>query len=180
MKDFINLMACADPQYMEPAHKCMDAFVAHLEHIGVEDHEQKRQIELTCCTFQLFQECIFTGKFFLGRRSLNYIRVFQRTNPTNQSSASKKINCPQRVVTADKAIDYVRTIINSMGGDLMDFMCGKYDSVPSCVAGFPKVMSGFKVISDKINNGTMKPKHNSPLKPMLQLFIKEQEEDLAS
>lgn len=59
--DFMKLMACADVQHMEPAHKCMDAFVAHLEHIGT--GAQNRQIELTCCAFQFFQECIFTGKF---------------------------------------------------------------------------------------------------------------------
>lgn len=53
-------MACADPLHMEPAHKCMDAFVAHLEHIG--NGAQNRQIELTCCTFQLFQDCIFSGR----------------------------------------------------------------------------------------------------------------------
>lgn len=60
-QDFLNLMACADLKYMEPAHKCMDAFIAHLEHIG--KGTQNRQIELSCCTFQLFQECIFTGEY---------------------------------------------------------------------------------------------------------------------
>lgn len=59
-RDFITLMACADLEYMEPAHKCMDAFIAHLEHVG--SGAQSRQIELTCCTFQLFQDCIFRGK----------------------------------------------------------------------------------------------------------------------
>lgn len=59
-RDFLNLMACADLKYMEPAHKCMDSFIAHLEHIG--QGSQNRQIELSCCTFQIFQDCIFTGK----------------------------------------------------------------------------------------------------------------------
>lgn len=136
-------MACADPEHMEPAHRCMDSFVAHLEDIG--EGDQKRQIELTCCTFQLFQECIFTS--------------------------SKQMKCPQRIVSTEKSIEYVKTIINSMGGDVMDFMCGRYDKISSCQAGYPKNMGRFKDISDRIQNGTMKPHSNSPLKPMLQLFI---------
>lgn len=60
-KDFLNLMACADLKYMEPAHKCMDGFIAHLEHIGT--GAQNRQIELTCCTFQVFQDCVFTSEY---------------------------------------------------------------------------------------------------------------------
>lgn len=146
--DFINLMACADSHHMEPAHKCMDSFVAHLEHIG--GGVQSRQIELTCCTFQLFQECIF--------------------------SASKKMDCPHRVVTAEKSIEYVKTIINSMGGDVMDFMCGKYDKISNCVAGYPVIMSQFREITEKILNGTMKARSNSPLRPMLQLFINNQDD----
>lgn len=147
-RDFLNLMACADAGHMEPAHKCMDAFVSHLEHIG--EGQQARQIELTCCTFQIFQDCIFT--------------------------ASKKMDCAHRVVTAEKSIEYVKTIINSMGGDMMDFMCGKYDKLSSCVAGYPVLMKEFASISDRIRNGTMKPQSNSPLKPMLQLFINGQDE----
>lgn len=67
-RDFINLMQCGDRQYMEPAHKCMDAFVAHLEHINQitnsnsQAESQNKQIEFVCCTFQLFQECVFEGK----------------------------------------------------------------------------------------------------------------------
>lgn len=147
-RDFLNLMACADAKHMEPAHKCMDSFVAHLEHIG--QGGQNRQIELTCCTFQIFQDCIFT--------------------------VSKKMNCAQRVVTAEKSIDYVKTIINSMGGDMMDLMCGKYDSIRACQNGYPKFMNQFKNITSKILDGSMRPQSSSPLKPMLQLFINQQDE----
>lgn len=59
-RDFLNLMTCADAKHMEPAHKCMDAFISHLEHVG--QGNQNRQIELTCCTFQIFTDCIYTGK----------------------------------------------------------------------------------------------------------------------
>lgn len=145
-KDFLNLMACADSKHMEPSHKCMDAFIAHLEHIG--RGNQNRQIELTCCTFQLFQDCIFT--------------------------ASKRMNCAQRIVTPEKSIEYVRTIINSMGGDVMDFMCGRYDSIQACKAGYSDWMRQFANISERIRNDTMRPVSGSPLKPMLQLFIDQQ------
>lgn len=141
-------MICADPVHMEPAHKCMDAFVANLEHIGAGN--QNRQIELTCCTFQLFQECIFT--------------------------ASTRMNCAERQVTAEKSNEYVRSIINSMGGDVMDFMCGRFDKLSNCLAGYPLQMNQFKQISSGVLNGTMKPQSSSPLKPMLQLFINGQEE----
>lgn len=147
-KDFLQLMACADPVHMEPAHKCMDAFVSNLEHIGA--GSQSRQIELTCCTFQVFQDCIFT--------------------------ASKKMNCAERQVTAEKSISYVRSIINSMGGDIMDFMCGRYDKLSNCLAGYSEQMNEFKRIHEKIQNGTLKPQSSSPLKPMLQLFINGQQE----
>lgn len=143
-------MACGDRQYMEPAHKCMDAFVGHLEHTNTANiKNQNKQIELTCCTFQLFQECIF--------------------------AASKRIDCPKRVVTSEQAIDYVKSIISSLGGDIMDFMCGRFDKVSSCVAGHPKIMKQYRDISAKVINGTMKSKHSSPLRPMLQLFIDAQE-----
>lgn len=86
------------------------------------------------------------------------------------------MQCPRRIFTADKAIEYVKTIINSMGGDMMDFMCGRYDKLSNCLAGYPMIMSEFKHITEKIQNGTMKPKSSSPLKPMLQLFIDQQEQ----
>lgn len=54
-------MACADRQHLEPTHRCMDSFIAHLEHVG--QGPQGRQIELTCCTFQLFQACIFDSEY---------------------------------------------------------------------------------------------------------------------
>lgn len=145
--DFLNLMACADLKHMEPAHKCMDAFIAHLEHIGT--GQQNRQIELTCCTFQLFQDCIFT--------------------------VSKRMKCAERKVTAEKSIDYVKTIINSMGGDMMEFMCGRYESVQACKAGYPKIMQEFGTISNRVFNSTLRPKSGSPLRPMLQLFIDSQQ-----
>jgi hypothetical protein len=153
--DFLNLMACADLKHMEPAHKCMDAFIAHLEHIGGNSAaasgggQQKRQIELACCTFQLFQNCIFT--------------------------VSKRMKCNERRVSADKSIEYVKSIINSMGGDMMEFMCGRYESVQACRAGYPKLMDEFLELSGRVNNGTLKPKSGSPLRPMLQLFIEAQE-----
>lgn len=93
----------------------------------------------------------------------------------NRCSASKKMSCPKRVVTAEQSIEYVKSIINSMGGDVMDFMCGKYDKLSSCLEGYPDMMSQFKVIGEKVHNGTVKPRSNSPLKPMLQLFINNQE-----
>ena len=86
------------------------------------------------------------------------------------------MECSQRVVTAEKAIDYVRTIINSMGGDMMDFMCGKYDKLSNCLAGYPNMMSQFKQITSAMQNGAMKARSNSPLKPMLQLFIDGQDQ----
>jgi len=128
----------------------MDSFIAQLEHIG--KGNQNRQIELTCCTFQLFQDCIF--------------------------AASKQMNCPQRIVTAEKSIDYVKTIINSMGGDVMEFMCGRYDSVQACKAGHPDWMRQFEAISNGIKNNTKRPLSASPLKPMLQLFIDQQQDQL--
>lgn len=149
-RDFMNLMVCGEPKIMEPSHKCMDAFIAHLEHIG-QHANQNRQIELTCCTFQVFTDCIF--------------------------NASKRLHCPQRVVSAEKSIEYVKTIINSMGGDMMDFMCGKYDTVAACKSGYPKMMDEFKQITARISNGTLKPESGSPLKPMLQLFIDQQQAD---
>lgn len=142
-RDFLNLMACADAKHMEPSHRCMDAFIAHLEQIG--RGHQNRQIELTCCTFQTFQECIF--------------------------DASKRMKCPHRLVSAEKAIDYVKTIIDSMGGDMMDFMCGRYDSLIACQSGYPVMMAQFKSISERVFNGTLKPLAGSPLKPILQLFV---------
>lgn len=148
LTDFIDLMACGELRFMEPAHKCMDSFVAHLEHIGTGD--QSRQIELTCCTFQIFQECIF--------------------------NASKKMDCPYRIVSADRSIDYVKSIINSMGGDVMDFMCGKYDKISTCQAGYPVMMDQFGKISERIQNGTLRPRSNSPVRPMLQLLIDGQED----
>ena len=146
-RDFLNMMACADLEHMEPAHKCMDMFIAHLEHIG--QGNQNRQIELTCCTFQLFQDCIF--------------------------SLPKQSRCTQRKVSADKSIDYVKTIINSIGGDMMEFMCGRYESIGACRAGYPKQMDSFRQISAKVLNGTAKPKAGSPLLPMLQLFVDAQQ-----
>lgn len=86
------------------------------------------------------------------------------------------MECSKRLVTAEQSIEYVRSIINSMGGDLMEFMCGKYDKVSSCIAGYPQIMKQFSEISEKVHNRTMKPSSNSPLKPMLQLFINGQEE----
>lgn len=148
--DFLNLMACADLKHMEPAHRCMDAFIAHLEHIGA--GQQNRQIELTCCTFQLFQDCIFT--------------------------VSKRMQCAERRVTADKSIEYVKTIINSMGGDMMEFMCGRFESIQACRSGYPKIMDEFSGISSRVLNATMKPKSASPLRPMLQLFIDSQQSNL--
>lgn len=145
--DFLNMMACADTRHMEPAHKCMDSFVAQLEHIG--NGNQNRQIELTCCTFQLFQECIF--------------------------AASKRMQCSHRLVTAEKSNDYVKTVINTMGGDMLDFMCGRFEKISNCIAGYPKIMLEFNSIQEKIQNGTMKPRSRTPLKPMLQLFIDSQE-----
>lgn len=90
--------------------------------------------------------------------------------------ASKRMNCAHRQVTAEKSIEYVKSIINSMGGDMMDFMCGKYDKISTCVAGYPTMTKEFKLITERIQNGTMKPRSNSPLKPMLQLFIEAQEQ----
>lgn len=78
-------------------------------------------------------------------------------------------------MTAEKSIEYVQTIIQSMGGDMMEFMCGKYDSLAACRSGYPQLMVTFNGISHKILNGTMKPKAASPLMPMLQLFIDSQE-----
>uniref|UniRef100_A0A6G1SQ67 Uncharacterized protein n=1 Tax=Aceria tosichella TaxID=561515 RepID=A0A6G1SQ67_9ACAR len=145
--DFLNLMACADLKHMEPAHRCMDAFIAHLEHIGA--GQQSRQIELTCCTFQLFQDCIFT--------------------------VSKRMKCSERKVSSEKSIEYVKTIINSMGGDMMEFMCGRFESIQACRAGYPKLMDEFSELSGRVLNGTLKPKAASPLRPMLQLFIDSQQ-----
>lgn len=62
-----------------------------------------------------------------------------------------------------------------MGGDVMEFMCGRYDSVAACKSGYPKLMNEFKQISEKVSNGTLKPQSGSPLKPMLQLFIDQHE-----
>ena len=89
---------------------------------------------------------------------------------------SKRMKCPHRIVTAEQSIDYVKSIINSMGGDMMDFMCGKYDKLSACMAGYPKIMTEFGRITNRVQNGTMKPKSSSPLKPMLQLFINAQGE----
>lgn len=57
----------------------------------------------------------------------------------------------------------------------MDFMCGKYDKLSNCLEGYPKMMKELVVISERVSNGTMKAKHNSPLRPMLELFINFQE-----
>lgn len=86
------------------------------------------------------------------------------------------MHCPHRIFTADKAIEYVRTIINSMGGDMMDFMCGKYDKLSNCLTGYPEMMSEFRNITNKVQNGTLKPLSSSAFKPMLQLFIDQQEQ----
>ena len=86
------------------------------------------------------------------------------------------MSCEKRLVTAEKSIEYVRSIINSMGGDMMDFMCGRYDSLNACQSGYPKFMAQFKGISERVVNGTMKPNSGSALKPMLQLFIDQQEQ----
>lgn len=145
-RDFLNLMACAEPKTMEPLHKCMDIFIAHLEHIG--KGNQNRQIELTCCTFQLFTDCIY--------------------------SATRQSRCTQRRVPVEKSIEYVRTIISSMGGDMMDFMCGKYDNLQACRQGYPDMMGQFSSLGDKVRNNTVRPVSGSPLKPMLQLFIDQQ------
>lgn len=58
-----------------------------------------------------------------------------------------------------------------MGGDVMDFMCGKYDKLTNCYNGYPEMMGKFGKISERINNGTMRPQATSPIKPMLSLFI---------
>lgn len=87
------------------------------------------------------------------------------------------MKCSNRVVTSEKSIDYVRTIINSMGGDVMDFMCGRYDKISTCKAGYPQVMAQFKTISERIFNGTMRPQASSPIKPMLKLFLSGQEDE---
>lgn len=62
-----------------------------------------------------------------------------------------------------------------MGGDMMEFMCGKYDSVAACRSGYPQFMGAFSGISQRVMNGTMRPKNGSPLRPMLQLFIDSQQ-----
>lgn len=81
------------------------------------------------------------------------------------------MKCAERVVSSDRSINYVKSIINSMGGDVMEFMCGKYDKVSVCKAGHPKVMAQFQEISERIHNGTMRPISSSPIKPMLKLFL---------
>lgn len=86
------------------------------------------------------------------------------------------MDCAHRVVSAEQVNEYVKTIINSMGGDMMDFMCGKFDKVSSCNAGYPAMMAEFRRITERIESGAMRPKSSSPLKPMLQLFISNQEQ----
>lgn len=85
------------------------------------------------------------------------------------------MDCAHRVVTAERSIEYVKSIINSMGGDMMDFMCGKYEKISSCDSGYPVMMAEFRRLTEKVQNGTLKPESNSPLRPMLQLFINGQE-----
>lgn len=85
------------------------------------------------------------------------------------------MRCAERRVTPQKSIEYVQSIIQSMGGDMMEFMCGKFDSVKACRSGYPQLMANFNEISLKVVNGTMKPQSGSPLRPMLQLFIDSQQ-----
>lgn len=85
------------------------------------------------------------------------------------------MKCAERRVTPEKSIEYVQSIIQSMGGDMMEFMCGKYDSIPACRSGYPQMMQAFQGISLRVANGTMKPKAGSPVGPLLQLFIDSQQ-----
>lgn len=101
---------------------------------------------------------------------------FRLINLALNCLASKRMNCAHRVVSAEQSIEYVKNIINSMGGDMMDFMCGKYDRVSSCNAGHSSMMDQFRGISRRIETGSMRPKSSSPVKPMLQLFINGQDQ----
>lgn len=63
-----------------------------------------------------------------------------------------------------------------MGGDIMEFMCGKFENLANCQSVYPDVMNKFREITARIRNGTMKAKSNSPLKPLLALFTTNDQE----